>query len=257
VVARLQKATEGQYRPDDPDVSRLFSVLVERYRPLVKKMAVAFLRHAANPEDLRAELDSAGQLALWLAVRTYRPEKGPFRAWAKLVLRRELLETIHRIEHPGLSGRDFYARHLVRQALRQGVGPHRLAETVGLRDSQVRRVLEEPKVWPTEPRDLPDRIGTDDPAAHVTDRELWDAVRADVQERIRVVLTPQERLVFEARFPEDGPAVPYRRLAEQVGVGRETLRQLERRVLAKLGHPSSTAGLLRFAPDDPGQHRRV
>ncbi len=126
-----------------------FSLLVQRYAPLLKRQAGAFRETEAEAEDLAQE----GLMGLLSAVRTYKPEAGAlFRTYAGVCIRRRMFSAVKRLYAAGM----IPASALVR-----------------MDDG------EQEDVWPA--------AGDDDPAQLVVEREslshLYSRLRAALSHR--------------------------------------------------------------------------
>jgi RNA polymerase primary sigma factor len=145
-------------------------------------------------------------------------------------------ETINRVKKTA---------HLLQQALQREPTPGEIAQSVGLPEDKVRRVLEASRL----PVSLEQPVGDDgdtvlgdfiedersstpmDSAAHQILREQIECVLARLPER--------ERKIIQLRYGlNDGRYRTLEEVGKEFGITRERIRQIESKVLRKLRHPS-------------------
>ena len=81
------------FRAKSSDADAL-SALIDRYTPLVKKIAYSF---SGVPESEREDLIQEGLIGLYKAIRLYEPEVSAFSTFAYLCIRRSMLTLLKKL----------------------------------------------------------------------------------------------------------------------------------------------------------------
>lgn len=205
----------------------------------------------------RAELLQEGVVGLLRALERYDPDRGvPFWGYATWWVRQAMQQLVAELTRPVvLSDRALRnlarLKELHREALAHAEGEPGaalLAERSGLPLEQVADLLatEGPARSLHEPAGAGD-VGTfgellADPLAEDAYEEVLGALEAEDLHALLGGLSDRERAILRARYGLDGPERSLREVAEELGLSRERVRQLEERALAKLASGFQGAG---------------
>jgi RNA polymerase sigma factor (sigma-70 family) len=222
--------------------------LVQSFMPLIGSVAHRY--RSARAVD-RTELMQEGVVGLLRAVDRYDPTREtPFWAYASFWVRQAMQQLVAELTCPVvLSDRALRQLARVRAAERSFAQDHgrapstaELGEAAGLRSDHLSFLLAAERAPRAldEPAPVGGGTGTVlgemlcDPAA---EDPLESVPYRDVAERLEGMLselTERERLILAARFGLDGEPRTLRRIAGQLGVSAERVRQIEHGALEKL-----------------------
>lgn len=253
-----KRLPEGRRRRLERELDTVGAVIVDVNYGLVKDYAVRFSKDGTGVRQnaFAADYEAAGEVGLIRAMNSFDPDKGVFGDWAYKYIKREVLEQVRRTEFPALTNADFERRPTVKSAHQHlkelhGKDPDldAVAEETGLSRQHVESILRMPVSV-----SLQDNIGSildsDDgmergDLVSVTDSDIGTEMTArEILQRLMEnglsKLSVDEQVVLIQRLGLDGD--PPKNLSV-VGQSldpvrsRETVRQMERRAIAKLQHP--------------------
>jgi RNA polymerase sigma factor (sigma-70 family) len=203
-----------------------------------------FLR-GTKPE-LAEDYTAIATEALFDAIRQYDRTRGPFPPWAKIFLKRDILDAVRRQEYPSIPHQDFAARQIVMDAFhrmsmqRQSgqVSPVEVAASAGFPLAVVMRILTARPIESLEALDEEnlDQVLFDD------DEKLFGRVTDDIDElfleylkRATQCLEMQELLVVLLYNGLTGwPPITFQEIATHLGLGREAVRRRYERAKTKV-----------------------
>ena len=214
--------------------------IIEANTGLVKQYVSQFTKLATKEQV--EDYVSAGMTALAQALASFDGSKGNFAHWAYQAIRREVLLTVNKVEHPGLSSRDFDKRGTVKAAeekLKQAAGGKpvsigEIAVEAHVSEEQAMRILEDRS---TESLDTPfgyeivegQNSGLYDEQA--TDPEIVANAWQEQVDRVLRVVHPRDRASFLLREGMGGhPGASYEDIGEVLDLSRETVRKANGRV---------------------------
>jgi RNA polymerase sigma-32 factor len=230
---------------------------------------IAFRYHSRMGEVV--DLIQEGNVGLLRALDKFDPSRGvPFSAYASYWIRAMVLRFLMENHHLASVANTRQGRRLFWELARerrrieatgQAADPKRLAEALGVEEHEIvavsrlsQRELSLADAGPDGGRSwdeiLPDP-GTPDPDQQLDQRRLVDAVRVHVEAFARS-LDARDRRILEARIVADEPAT-LGVLADELGVSRERVRQLEVRIRSRLRELLTRSRLgegLRNAPSE-------
>lgn len=217
---------------------------------LVVKIAFQFRRQWADIMDLIAE----GNLGLSEAIRKFDADRGvPFPSYARFWIRARILAFIQENKHLIHAGsraarKLFWRLEKERRALQQeGISPtpKRLADRVGVTEKDVEELapildqrhlsLDMPSHGDEDGRTRGDglvdaRVSDPEEVAH--GGKMQDLLR-EAFARFRATLSERDRIIWDERLQAEDPQ-RLQDLAEQFGVSKERVRQLEARIKTQL-----------------------
>lgn len=199
-----------------------------------------------------ADFEQAGVVGLMRAIHKYEVERGAkFSSFAHIQILGEVLRSVRFNDFSNMSQVDFDSRLTILKAQEllsaefpNGATHEQIAEVAGVNPSQVKRVLNPPRM-----QSIHTPVGEDG------DNELGDLIPdtsespetevlvkmaiEQVQRHGLSVLNERELFVLGRRFGLDGePRQNLQQLGDMLGLSREAVRQQEMKALAKLNHPS-------------------
>jgi RNA polymerase sigma factor (sigma-70 family) len=231
--------------------------LVESFLPLVGSVA---RNYRAAQQVTRLELMQEGVVGLLRALERYDPERGvPFWSYAAWWVRQAMQQLVSELTRPVVLS-DRALRQLSRAkdahaSLQRELGCEptlaQLADRSGIARDQLANLITADRA----PRGLDEPLAGEGGAVGTFGEFLADPLAEDEYERVVSQITAEqlrqllsglsdrERAVLRARVGLDGEEVTLREIAEQLGVSRERVRQVENRALGKLraaatGEPS-------------------
>lgn len=192
--------------------------LFERNRRLSWTIASSF----GAPQD-RDEYRAVAEAALWEAARTWDAARGPFGAWAILVVRSALIEELrHRTSR--LSRADFRMRRQVLAALGNGATNEQAAAATGTTVGAVERIVAaEQQLEALPDDDVLAAVGEDAAGLELPVEQL--AVIADLRDRWTII----RHLGLDGAPPQS-----LRDIADALGESRPTTTRRLSRALAAL-----------------------
>jgi RNA polymerase sigma factor (sigma-70 family) len=206
--------------------------------------AKRFLR-GTKPE-LAEDYIATAMEALFNSIRQYDRTRGPFAPWAKLHLKRDILDAVRRQEYPSIPHQDFAARQVIMDAFRKvsmqrqsgQVSPVEVAASAGFPLAVVMRILTARPIESLEALDEEslERVLFDD------DEKLFGRVTDDIDElfleylkRATQCLEMQELLVVLLYNGLTGwPPITFQEIATHLGLGREAVRRRYDRAKTKV-----------------------
>ena len=250
--------TERGLRRAESAAESATSAIVEANFGLVLSYCRRFTSRSsvADSDDYKA----AGSLGLMEAVRTYDPSKGKFSSWAYKPIQRAVLRSVGSTEFANMNHGDFEKRPSILEAAVSLQGPpgetdvdppsyEEIARAASATVGQVRRVLEAPRLDSLH-APVGDADGATvgelipDPSRGVEDTVVSKVSVEVLTDRCLPVLDERELQVVVWRHGLNGdPPKRLNKIADLLGISRETARQIERRAIAKLGHPVMLAEL--------------
>jgi RNA polymerase sigma factor (sigma-70 family) len=240
------------------DVDRITASIVEANLGLVHSYVSKFTSHT-SPED-SADFLAAGVAGLMVAIDRYDPDKGSFGPWAYRPIKRQVLRALRDADFANLNRGDFDRRPDILRAqarLTSDEMPSPSIEDVaaegGFSTEVVRRVLTAPQLQSLSTRvgdgdgDLSELLSDD---TDISDDVIRDLSVSALEIYGLTKLDPRELFVVVRRFGLDGEAPSHlSTIGRQLNLSREAARQILCKSLAKMAHPVTLRGLVRF--NDP------
>ncbi|MDD5750838.1 MAG: sigma-70 family RNA polymerase sigma factor [Candidatus Pacebacteria bacterium] len=236
--------------------------LVNEYQELRKKaiegnlrLVVRIARAFSNKCDLPAiDLINEGNIGLMRAIDGFRPEKGfKFSTYATYWICQAILRATVEKEHIIRTPNHIHERAKkignAKKALEKrglDISVSELASQIGLPQEEIRKIMEYEKrmapLVPLETQDPDER----DPIETINSLSEHDPLEETLQkERIEKLLeilnslSEKEKAVITQRFGLDGEAPrTLEQIAQDLGVTRERVRQIQIKALAKLESPT-------------------
>jgi RNA polymerase primary sigma factor/RNA polymerase nonessential primary-like sigma factor len=261
-------AVEVEESKDTPDLRRLTRLrrdldtitasIVEANLGLVHSYVSKFTSHT-SPED-SADFLAAGVAGLMVAIDRYDPAKGSFGPWAYRPIKRQVLRALRDADFANLNRGDFDRRPDILRAQARLTGEDMPAPSIeevaaegGFSTEVVRRVLTAPQLQSLSTRvgdgdgDLSELLSDD---VDIADEVIRDLSVSALEIYGLTKLDPRELFVVVRRFGLDGEAPSHlSTIGRQLNLSREAARQILCKALAKMAHPVTLRGLVRF--NDP------
>lgn len=249
--ADLTPVQTRQMRQLDRRLDQINEDIVQTNYGLVRGYVRRFTSNTSADDS--QDFEAAARFGLMRAIASYDPTKGKFAQWAFKPIQREVLRAVRDADHPNMNHTDFTARGDILRAVTRLVREKgddyaytfdEVAALASVTVEQVTRVLNAPRL-----DSLATPVG-DDAGTTLGDliEEPGDGLEESVMSRISVTalenyglvcLDERELFVIVRRFGLDGePRQRLSTIGETLGLSREAVRQVERKGIDKISHPT-------------------
>lgn len=253
---QLDRSQKSRLQRMKSDLDMITFQIMELNHGLVLSYVKKFTGGSSQNMD---DFIAAGQVGLIQAINSYSPQGGSsFSRWAYQSIKREVLMAVRRTDFSTIGYADFERRPAILAAFHalelQDPDSRPEVEEVAAKAhvtvAQASRVLNPPRtssldvlVGDSETAPLIESIPDDTPA--VEDDVLQRLNTANLARFAEQVLKPRELFVLVRRFGLDGePTQTLASIGAELGLSRESVRNVQSNALAKLTHPSVRGQLL-------------
>lgn len=239
---------------------------VEARHELVRhnlRLAASLARAHAAPGVGVADLFQEGVIGLMRAADRYDLARGTrFSTYATWWVRAAISEAVRRLQPiPLPRGLELHRRRVAAAGASAEDGHEcegTIAGRTGLTPEEVRRARAGQELQRLAALDSPSSKAIEDRTVAPLEEVAWKSMRRQHAERLLASLGPLESCVLRMRFGfDDDVERTHREIAEQVGSNRESIRLLERRLIAELVDRPDAGALRDPSPEARSQRRDV
>ena len=228
---------------------------------MTRKYVKQFTSNTSREDSL--DFQGAANVGLMIAIDSFDPSRGKFGTWAYKPIQRAVLKAVRDADFKNMNEGDFEKRPKVRRAFLKLAGPdgenrpsfEDVAAEAGVHVDLVRRILAAPHLESIH-HHVGDEGDTEfgdlipDESAQFEDSVISSLGVAALLEHGLSALDPREHYVLVRVYGLDGEAPDaLADIGTQLQLSREAVRQIRRKALAKLLHPTTLRKLVRGGRD--------